>query len=381
MNPAETDQIIHTNCAYYRGSAPCVFHKRDGRPCPGCPDYTALGVKILIVKLDAMGDVLRTTAILPALHQKYPGSQVTWVTRERSRALLAGNPRVHRVLAVEGNYLETLLAETFGVGIGLDADELSAKILTLSKCGEKLGFVAGRFGQAEIASPEAGLWWHMGVNDRLKQANRRTYQDLMYEICRLPHPVALPELPRKLLNDVWLRERRAQLNLAPGQRVIGLNTGGGGRWQCKKWTVPGYVDLVQRLRRQVPEAALLLYGGPEEGEFNAAILAQTEGCLTDLGCGNSLSEFVSLVSLVDVFFTPDSLGFHIAVALEKRTVVLVGPTSPWELDVYGRGEILTADSACAACYRGRCERKPTCMEALDPGVVETAILKQWNQIN
>ena len=380
MTPTEADQIIHTDCAYYRGSSPCVFHKRDGRPCPGCPDYAPLGKKVLIVKLDAMGDVLRTTAILPALHKKYPGLQVTWVTRERSRALLEGNPRVHRVLAVEGNYLEALFAESFELGIGLDADELSAKIMSLAKCAEKLGFVAGRFGQAEIASPEAGLWWRMGVNDRLKQANRRTYQDLIYEICRLPNPVALPELPAKLFDAAWLLERRSQLGIKSGQRIIGLNTGGGGRWQCKKWTVAGYVELIQRLRRRVPAALLLLYGGPEEVEFNAAILAQAKENVVDLGCGNSVREFVSLVSLADVFFTPDSLGFHMAVALQKRTVVLVGPTSPWELDVYGRGEVLTADPTCAACYRGRCERVPTCMEQLDPGVVETAILNQWNQL-
>jgi len=381
MNPAEADQIIHTDCAYYRGSAPCVFHKRDGRPCPGCPDYSPLGKKVLVVKLDAMGDVLRTTAILPALHQKYPGLQLTWVTRERSRELLEGNPHVHRVLTVENNYLEALLAETFDVGIGLDADELSAKILALAKCEEKLGFVAGRFGQAEIASPEAALWWHMGVNDRLKQANRRTYQDIMYEICRLASPVALPELPQRLLDKTWLGQRTAALGLKARQRVIGLNTGGGGRWQCKKWTIAGYVDLIRRLRIRLPEAALLLYGGPEEVEFNSAILAKTPEGLIDLGCGNSVREFVSLVSLADVFFTPDSLGFHMAVALQKRTVVLVGPTSPWELDVYGRGEVLTADPSCAACYRGRCEQKPTCMETLDPGVVEAAILKQWNQLS
>ena len=380
MNSPDPDQIIHTDCAYYRGSAPCIFHKQDGRACPGCPDYAPFGAKILIVKLDAMGDVLRTTAILPALHQKFPNAQITWVTRERSRALLQGNPRVHRVLAVESNYLEALLAENFDLGIGLDADELSAKILFLTQCKEKLGFISGKYGQAEPASPEAKTWWLMGVNDRLKKANRRSYQSLMYEICRLPEPVARPELPAALLDLPWLEARRAHFGWYPAQRIIGLNTGGGGRWQCKKWTVAGYIELIRRLRRQTPEASLLLYGGPEEVEFNAAILAQTAGLVTDLGCANSLREFVSLVSLADVFFTPDSLGFHVAVALKKRTIVLVGPTSATELDVYGLGEVIAADSACTACYRGRCERQPTCMEELNPGVVEAAILNQWRQL-
>ncbi len=376
MNPTEADQIIHTDCAYYRGSAPCVFHKRDGRPCPGCADYAPLGQKILVVKLDAMGDVLRTTAILPALRKKFPGAQVTWVTRERSRPLLEGNPHLHRVLAVEGNYLEALQTENFDLGIGLDADALSAQIMSLARCHEKLGFIAGRFGVGEPASPEARTWWLMGVNDRLKKANRRTYQEIMYEICRLPGPVARPELPARLLDESLISRYRTTLGLAPGRKVIGLNTGGGGRWQCKKWTVPGFVELIRQLRRRGPEAVLLLYGGPEEEQFNADIMKQCAGQVVDLGCRNPVGDFASLVSLADLFFTPDSLGFHIAVALGKRTVVLVGPTSPWELDVYGQGRVLVADEECAACYRGRCEQRPTCMEKLDPAVVIEALIQE-----
>ncbi len=380
MEPVPADLIIHTDCAHYRGAAPCLFHKRDGRPCPGCPDYAPLGAKILVVKLDAMGDVLRTTAILPALLQRFPAAQITWVTRERSRALLEGNPQVHRVLTVEGNYLESLTAEKFDLGIGLDADALSAQILTLAKCGEKLGFTVGRFGAGEPASPEARTWWMMGVNDRLKKANRQSYQAIMYEICRLAGPIARPQLPARLFRESWLARRRTELGLQPASRVIGLNTGGGGRWQCKKWTVSGYVELIRWLRQRAPAAALLLYGGPEELDFNAAILRQCASDVRDLGCGNSVAEFVSLISLADVFFTPDSLGFHIAVAMSKRTVVLVGPTSPWELDVYGLGEVLTADNSCAACYRSQCDRRPTCMEVLDPGIVAAAIMRQWDLI-
>ncbi len=379
MHQDKADEIIHTDCAHYRGSAPCHFHKRDGRPCPGCKDYAPMDSKILIVKLDAMGDVLRTTAILPALRQKFPHAQVTWVTRERSRLLLEGNPHIQRVLAVEGNYLETLQNESFELGLGLDADALSGQILKLAHCDEKLGFTAGRFGLGEPVSPEAHGWWLMGVNDRLKKANRRSYQEIMYEICRLPLPVARPELPQRLMDQTLMARWRDKLQLTPGRLVIGLNTGGGGRWQCKKWTVAGFVELIKRLRKQLPEAALLLYGGPEEVEFNNAILRQCPGLVADMGCENRVGEFVSLVSLADIFLTPDSLGFHIAVALGKRTVVLVGPTSPWELDVYGLGEVLMADAECAACYRSRCDQQPTCMERLDPEVVLAAVLRQYTR--
>ena len=89
--------------------------------------------------------------------------------------------------------------------------------------------------------------------------------------------------------------------------------------------------------------------------------------VTDAGCENSLLRFSALINLVDVFFTPDSLGMHISIALEKPTIVSVGPTSPWELDVYGNGEIIYNDKLdCISCYRAVCDLEINCMNTLKP---------------
>ncbi|PIU40254.1 MAG: glycosyl transferase, partial [Candidatus Omnitrophica bacterium CG07_land_8_20_14_0_80_50_8] len=49
-------------------------------------------MRILIIKLGAMGDVLRTTPLLPALRKKYPGSKITWLVEARCRGVLEKNP-------------------------------------------------------------------------------------------------------------------------------------------------------------------------------------------------------------------------------------------------------------------------------------------------
>ena len=181
---------IHTDCRHYRGSMPCSFHKQDGRLCEGCPDYSAITTRILIVKLAAVGDVLRTTSILPPLRQQYPGAEITWVTKASAAPLLIDNPLVDRVLTVEQNFLEYLLNESFSVGICLDADPHSASIHALARCERRFGFVAGRSGKVQPVNDAAAEWWLMGVNDALKKSNRKTYQQIMYEICGLPSPVS-----------------------------------------------------------------------------------------------------------------------------------------------------------------------------------------------
>ena len=68
------------DCRHFTGSTPCDFHKLDGRCCDRCAEYERTTVRILIVKLAAAGDVLRTTCVLPALRAAWPGCQITWIT-------------------------------------------------------------------------------------------------------------------------------------------------------------------------------------------------------------------------------------------------------------------------------------------------------------
>ncbi len=352
---------------------PCAFHKRDGRPCEGCADYAPVRTRILIVKLAAIGDVLRTTSILPAVKRQYPDAEITWITKANAVPLLKDNPAVDRILAVETNYLEYLQNESFSVGICLDADAHSATIHSVARCEKRFGFVADENGRVQPANDAAREWWLMGVNDDLKKRNRKTYHQIMYEICGLPLPAFRPQLHLNAAGEAVVERIRQQIPLRNARRIIGINTGGGGRWQLKKWTLAGYVGCVNLLKELHPEAGLVLLGGPEEVDLNQRILNAVGDKMVDGGCHNSLMQFASLVNMVDVLLTSDSLAMHIGVALEKPTVVLVGPTSPWELDVFGRGAVLHSGIECLACYLSRCDKQVNCMNTLSPEQVAETI--------
>lgn len=367
---------IHTDCKFYSGDKPCEFHKRDGRKCDGCDAYEKMGEKILIIKLDALGDVLRTTAILPALIKKYPRASITWITRRSAVPLLKNINHIDRLLAVEDNYLEFILNEKFDLGICLDADPLSASILSLARCDEKKGFVTNPFGKAIPANRAAETWWRMGVDDELKRKNNLTYQQIIYDICDLEPPIHKPLISETYLNPGFIHgsKLRSKLDRYEG-KIVGINTGGGSRWQWKKWISDYYVELIRLLKHEYPDIPIILYGGPDEVEFNKKIVDKVGNKVLDAGCKNSLLDFVSLVSLSDIFFTPDSLGFHIATALDKTVVALVGPTSPWELEVYGKGEIIYPPMECIACYLKKCNKSANCMQSIKPLTVFNTIKK------
>ncbi len=367
---------INIDCIYYSGNKPCRFHKQDGRLCKNCPDYQKIVKRILIVKLDALGDVLRTTSILTPLAEKFPNAEIVWLTRENALELIDNNPYIRRKFAVEENYLEAVLNEHFDIGINLDPDFLSSTILSIADCSEKLGFLANKSGRVIPANPEAEHWYLMGLNDPLKKENRKTYQEIIYEICKITSPVRKPRIFLDEAHEIFARKFHTKNKLTYFKKIIGINTGGGKRWALKKWTLEGYIELVKLLKKADQKIGIILFGGPEEEKFNREIKKEVGGLIIDAGCSNSLLRFSALIDLVDVFCTPDSLGMHIAVALKKTTVVLVGPTSPWELDVFGNGEIVYSDKCdCIACYRPTCKKEINCMNTIEPGRVSEAIIK------
>lgn len=371
---------IKIDCKYYSGSKPCKFHKIDKRICEECDDYLKYEKRMLIIKLDALGDVLRTTCILPALAKKYPCSHITWITKKRAVNLLKNNKYIDRILQIEDNYLNFLLNEEFDTGICLDADNLSASILAISKCKEKYGFIVNKSGQIIPANQEAKNWYLLGLNDELKKHNRKTYQQYIYEICKLDGKISKPEYNLTDNSNGYAEYFKKKSKLDNYKYVIGINTGGGSRWECKKWIKEYYIELIQKLQGYNKNISVILFGGIKEKEIVDFVLKEFKENVFDADCYDSMNKFADIISLVDIFVTPDSLGFHLSVALNKYTIVLVGPTSPWELDVYGNGEIVyNKDIDCIACYDSVCKKNKECMLSLTPDILFEKIVKQLNE--
>jgi heptosyltransferase-2 len=356
---------VRLDCRHFTGSSPCAPHKQDGRSCDECADFERTSRRILIVKLGAAGDVLRTTSILPAIKGRDPHAQITWITERGSIPLLEGNPYIDRIVARD-TAIERLLVERFDLVLGLDADETGAAIAALARAERRRGFVLDGAGRVRPADDAAEDWWAMGVDDRLKCANRRTYPDILHQICGLTGAPARPQfvLPPDLR---WEIRQRFAARLAPFDFVLVLNTGGGGRWQQKKWTARHYANFVALVRREHPRWAVIVTGGPDEAVTNRSLLAPIRDAgVIDGGCDHSLKSFGALLTLGDLLVTSDSLALHMATALGVPVVAFVGPTSPWELELYGDGEVVHADVPCVACYQRRCPLPVTCMERLTP---------------
>lgn len=375
--------IVHADCRHFRGDVPCLPHKEDGVHCERCPHYDRVLSRVLVVKLDAPGDVLRTTSILGALKEKYPGSHITWVTRKEAAPFFENNGLVDRVLEYSAKTLVLLGAEEFDLVINPDAATDGALAAEVAGAKEKAGFGYDKRGYVYPFNERAERWFNMGLFDDLKKTNTLTYQRLILDMVGLDAEALTPagyetvlrlSDDERLFADDWARSVRLGSGGGVGKGpVIGLNTGAGGRWPLKKWTLKGYSKLIEMVGSGLPGARVVLYGGPEERERNKRLAAEHGGLVLDTGTENTLREFSSLVGLCDIMVTGDTMAMHVAIALGKKVVVLFGPTSHAEIELYGRGVKVYADMVCLCCYARECELKPNCMELIKPEAVFGAI--------
>ena len=74
--------------------------------------------------------------------------------------------------------------------------------------------------------------------------------------------------------------------------------------------------------------------------------------------------------------TGDTLAMHLSLALGKRTIVLFGPTSASEIELYGLGEKVVPDMTCLSCYKTACDFAPNCMDLISVEMVERAVSRQ-----
>jgi len=335
-------------------------------------------MNILLIKLGALGDVLRTTSVLHGIKEKYPGCSITWLTEKIAYDLLKNNDLIDKIV-INNDKVKENIPKKINLVINLDEEEsvckLASEIRKDNPKTEIIGFYRDDEKEKIMPTPTAQGWYDMGAlgdkprNDELKAANKKTYQQIMFEIIGIK-----PKETRTILNltdeeKEFGKEFAKKNAIEKDDFVIGINTGAGARWQHKSWRVDGTIELIDMINNDLgketgKKVKLVLLGGPEEKERNKEIKDKVKTKIIDAGVDNSLMDFASIINICDMIVTSDSLAMHITLALGKKIVVFFGPTSGNEIEIYNLGKKVTSPIDCVTCYRKRCDKKPHCMDTI-----------------
>ncbi len=324
---------------------------------------------ILILKTAALGDVLRTTSILPGLHERYEGARITWVAAPEAVDLLRTHPLIRSIepfdTASDSSVAEVtvrLSATGWARVISLDDEAALCRLATAVRS-KRLSGAYLRADGARAYTPDTAPWFDMGLlsvhgkaaADHLKLENRRSHPQILAEMLCLR--MGEPELHLPEDSKSFARAFADSRVLHIHGPVIGLNTGAGGRWTSKQISVERTVELAEAVHRsRLGRVTFLVLGGDSEAQRNRAILdglarSPLRPRFVDAGTDNGLLDFAALLSHCDVVVASDSLALHLCVALGVRTVAFFAPTSAAEIELYGRGEKVVSTAPDYCSYR------------------------------
>lgn len=344
------------DCIHFTGYKPCAEHKITKSDCTACTAYAPANFRILIIKTGAAGDVIRTTPILHRLQKVYPQSEITWITHYPE---FIPTQAVNRVMKFTWDNCMKLMGQKFNLVINLDKSLPEANLLEMVEYEELWGFKADKMGKILPANQNAYNKWVTGVNDQEMRKNKKHFVEELFEVCGWKFEE----------ERYWIHEpQKTEYNLRrSGQKVIGLNTGCGERWLTRLWPTGHFEDLCTLLKRRGYKVVLL--GGPDEDEKNKLIAKNTGSQYLGV---KPLLEFVDLVSQCDVVVTTVTMALHVAIALEKRTVLFnnIFPTN--EFYMYGLGQILEPKLSCQSCFKNAFDSKCQqfdCLSLISPETV------------
>lgn len=351
---------IHTDCRYYRGDIPCKPHKDHGAHCPNCLHYDRVRERLLIIKLGAIGDVIRTTPLLRRLKTEFPRSLVHWLTH--TPEVLPGE--VDRFFRFIPEHIETLKATPYDRMFNLDKDREACALANTIHARQKKGFYL-RNGNCHPVDAPAKAKWITGLFDDENKKNTKSYVQEIFEIAGYDFRGEEYMLETKVARD-W--------KLPKGNPVIGLNTGCGSRWTTRLWPEAHWAQLAGMLKKR--GFTVVLLGGEQEHEKNKRLSQSTKARYFGF---YDLQTFIDLLNQCNVVVTAVTMALHLALGLRKKVVLFNNIFNRNEFELYGRGVILEPGNSCQCCFKNECPLP--CMELILPETVfsETVTLALTGQ--
>ncbi len=323
-------------------------------------------MRVLIVRLSALGDVIQGLPCLVALKESFPDWRISWLTEAPNAAVLDGHPHLDRLFLLDRGWRRGV-APLNPVNLGRGGSNALAVWSALRRARFDLAIdLQGLF--------KSGLWTFLsGAPRRLGHGGTREYADrfLTEIVSRRPtfdpayplieryldparHLGADPSKARYVLpppTEAALAEADRLLGPPPSLRPL-IGVCPWSAWPSKNWPLPHWRALAAALAR---EARVLILGGAENAADAAAAFSDTEGA-EDLVGRTPLPVLAELLRRCRLVIGPDSGPLHLANATNApKVLMLFGATSRRRSGPWGAvHRALARDLDCQPCFKRIC---------------------------
>jgi heptosyltransferase I len=336
-------------------------------------------MKVLIVRLSAMGDVVHGIPLLVVLKENFPDWQISWLVEETSAPLLEGHPCLSHLFVVGRTWRKAkwspsalwsaarnifaiwkaIRREKFDIAIDLQGLLKSGFWTWSSGAPRRIGhkdsrefaglFVNERIGERPLFDPE------FPVSQRYLEPALHLGANLACAHYLLPpaQPATLAAADALLAVPASERQGKPLVGFCPWSA-----------WPSKNWPVKKWRQLAAQLSG---DCSVLILGASADAPAAETIAAGLPNVLNLVGRTN-LPVLAEIFRRCQVVVGNDTGPVHLANATEgPRILMLFGSTPPKRTGPVGAGHrTLALDLPCQPCLERICPLKHfQCMENLE----------------
>jgi len=320
-------------------------------------------MRIVLLRLSALGDILRVFPAWSNLREAFPEARFQAVVEDRHAFLLEPLPWLEPVIVRRKELSNPLRAmrELKAVAAGIRGADASLDFHGILKSAliPKFARIQERWGDGVTKEGAGWLqthrlpWRHQSRYDQALGLGQAFGESRGLSGLGRFHP-ALKEVPLPDPGDIWPANGKPRMVLVPGASRRGA---------IKRWPLRHWIRLAQMLRGQ---AELRWSLGPEEEDLRAWLPTETGlPALPKLG----FWPLASALRQADRVISSDTGLLHLAVLLGVPVTALYGPSDPVVAGIpEGTGQVLRSDIGCSPCRERQCQRRQ-CLVELGPEAV------------
>jgi ADP-heptose:LPS heptosyltransferase/GT2 family glycosyltransferase/predicted SAM-dependent methyltransferase len=349
--------------------------------------------KILVVKLDHLGDVILSLPAIRKLRQLFPDADITALVGSWSKPFLEHEPAVDRILTYDGFFNADsakpprLLTEkerrkitNWLAGFGFD---LAIDLRRHTETREFLALSCARY-TAGFANYEEFPWLTIALpyerDQRMYHPRRHISQELvgLVEFTAAGSDMYLSTAFSAELQQS-VESLIKSLAIPDNGLIIGIHPGVG--QPIRRWPIEYFARFADLLCERL-DASVLVFGTKSEKKLAEGIIGKmhNKGRAFSLAGKISLDAFLYMLKKCDLFVGNNSGPVHMAAGLGVPTVgIYAGTNYPKEWGPIGpRALAVHLEVGCSPCYLVRhsdCPYDITCLKYLHPEQVWQAVLR------
>ena len=260
---------------------------------------------ILVINVTRIGDTLLTTPALRALAEAWPAAKLTVLAHPKRAEILRHLPFLARVGGIEKQravFMGHWPGKTYDLALVYGHDQALFDYALR---------VAGKVVAFHQADDAINARLFKAVDEPLPYSEHAVDSAL-----RLTAALGIRALSRRLAYHVTGAERRAaEARLSKGGMtgaypLIGLQAASFPTKAYRDWPLDHFIQICRRISAQYPNAAFLLFGGPDDRQRTAALAGQI-GPRTMQLAGLPLRPTAACMSLLTAYVGVDTGPTHI----------------------------------------------------------------------